>query len=424
MKTGGTTMEQSFIDLLASDFKRQYAESLKCKASDADIYDSKELIKKAIKNISKKKYSKAMACMSYLEKQINVPSDIRLSEIVLSANVITSIANGNTCSVESSAKQIPWLSDRIQKYRDICDRSTPENRKDTSQKYKYITNKAHSQFDNERYQVAKLNYETALKFCQNNSEYRTCFEYMSDSNKTNRKIIEWFYLFDGYQDDYDYLAEKWCDSENDIAVIAYEKNVEAVTYNSKLLSFTDKYGMNLFLYSILYDSPSITALYSDAQIKELIKSRNILGHDYKCLAALQGFQRKDGYFNKILSQYDESFKYEQMRQQKPPANNETMKELKNIGIGILHFVADVLNENAKMNKPNYDSSLMDEIVNGLGSKKDSYNTDNRPVDRLINYVSKSFNDSIKAISKTYLQERSREAEELFMIYKRGNYIAR
>lgn len=416
-------MEQYFVDLLASDVKRHYVEILNNRNLTTNIYDCPALVNNTLININKKNYSKAMACLDSLKKRINDIDMPEFKEITLLTSIITNIAVGNYDSI-SESKQIPWLYSRIQRYQDICDRSTEENLEICSQKYNYIIQTARRQMDNERYQVAESNFETALKFCQKNSEYRKCFEYMSASNKTNRKIIEWFYLFDGYQDDYKHIAEKCCDSENDISVIAYEKNVEAVTRNPKLLSVTDEYGMNLFLYSILYDSPSIAALYSEAQIKELIKSRNILGHDYKCLAALQGFQRKDGYFNKILSQYDESFKYEQMRQQKPPANNETMKELKNIGIGILHFVADVLNENAKMNNPNYDSSLMDEIVNDLGSKKDNYNMDNRPVDRLINYVSKSFNDSIKAISKTYLQERSREAEELFMIYKRGNHIAR
>ena len=351
--------------------------------------------------------------------------EYELIDIAVSALIIANLANGNIKVARQNAEAIPsaWLSKNIDKYIKIYNHYRWEE---------LLAKADNLNAHNEK--LSALNtFEDALSFCEAAPEFERVYKgildiYYDTADKENLFNVDSYtnYLkklkeINTKSDDMSYYQNRRAELRNklkeyaaklhdDMSEIVKNENCHYIEQFPSLIDNTDKYGMNLFLYAILYNKPSFLKYYDNHITPKLLNAKNIWDLDYLCMAAIQSQNSGYKYFTDILDMYDDEYK-----QRKDILIKQLDKlDIKSMGIGMINSLLNTLNENAKSNYGDeYNSAAMDTFIGTASGKSNDYDAQKRQIieEFTSGYPRDKYNTAQNQ-AKSYLRELSNNGKYL------------
>lgn len=380
------------------------------------IYNTaKVLLNEALENINCKFAGLAIDMSEHLYNAF-AGFDKYLKNVSSEVSSLALIAVGNFDEAKSiiDENNIQWLADNLDRY------------KNEYNDYKYNTylDKADNQFDLKKYTDAINNYQIALKYKKDRKAYVGILEsYYQDASEDNlfnvKEYREWIQHFKSFvgEDLHNKENRKYYNHETnlnkkrtnyldklrrDLPYIVLSNDRQKLIDNPQLLTVNDNLGMNIFMYSILFDNLSLLDLYSKEQLNDMKVCENILGHDYLCVAAMHSASM----FVTMLHRYDEQYKSEKNW-------TKVKKTVNTVG-----YICNVMLSSAtksEMSKDIYRDCYHDEDIRNeyeylkmqskiSDEKTESFqNRKSELDDEMLEYVQTRYEETVDKIKKTFLE---------------------
>lgn len=332
--------------------------------------------------------------------------DIQMKEIVCSAIIIAYMSVGSFVEAMQviSDYSIDWMRNKFDDY------TTEYNH----YKYNSFIKQGDKYFSGQKYEDAVATYEQAVSYCIYDDEFPLPYKKILDSyyqgasreNLFNYEEYNKYLLFfkevseikeetEKYIQLGDELNKKYNDFTKKLInrmsyiVTSEEKNI--INKYPFLLKTSDEFGMNIFLYSILFGKLSMIDLYDKEQLSTIINHKNILGHDYLCVAAISGIDN----FMEVLKVFDNTY----VKKLKKADRNSTVNYIKEKAFSVTGDIAQTLTDNAMQKIDDFNPDGMNFLIDSLKSKGEQIAENRYNVyDEVEEYLENKY-DTVKTILK-------------------------